>query len=317
MGRFSELRFVFHTWPTLCLCLAFLQFLPIRAEAQQCQWYAANDVNTVYGRADAACRGYIDKNGWNPPGYMYDSTRFWNVNSPISGAGCFLTYKPSEFPNNKPTNLYNAAIQTGCIDTGFCPIDPQNSTYGCGMSGGDIQSVTKSSDDPTRLFHKQQICIARKSCNLHCQMDNCKWMERVIPDFVNPYLSHTGDWPAIEAECQDFRQTMSGIPGGQWIAEQDCFARMGWYHVRTDLQASLNKYGCGTPSDWSLVGDQILSCLKQTSPDNPPAYHAFGERFIQFVRTTARVQCSVSRTLAGKPQNINTDIEGKVCDPKP
>jgi len=194
---------------------------------------------------------------------------------------------------------------------------PENETFGCGKSVADLEAVTKAADDPTRLFHKQQICIARKSCDLRCQMDNCKWMERVIPDFVNPYLSQAGEWPAIEAECHEFRQTMANIPGGKWIADQDCFSRMGWYHVRTDLQASVNKYGCGSDSDWDAVGDELLGCLMQTTPDNPPAYHAFGERFIKFVRTTVRLQCAASRLLAGKPQDINSDIGGQVCDTRP
>ncbi|PKM31124.1 MAG: hypothetical protein CVV07_02890 [Gammaproteobacteria bacterium HGW-Gammaproteobacteria-11] len=142
-------------------------------------------------------------------------------------------------------------------------------------------------------------------------------MERAIPHFVNPYISHDGEWPAIEAECQAFRQTMSGFPGGQWIADQDCFSRMGWYHVRTDLQASLNEYGCGSSGDWGLVGDQILSCLKETTPDSLPAYHAFGENFIKYVRTTVRLQCAGARFIAGNPQDVNDNIRGKVCDLKP
>jgi hypothetical protein len=61
-----------------------------------------------------------------------------------------------------------------------------------------LEAVAKAPDDPTRVFHQTQTCIVRKSCDLRCRMDNCKWMDRVIPHFVGPYLIKSGDWPAKE-----------------------------------------------------------------------------------------------------------------------
>ena len=145
-------------------------------------------------------------------------------------------------------------------------------------------------------------------------MDNCKWMEWVIPDFTVPYLAKAGEWAAREADCQALKQTLSGVPGGSWIADRECFRSMGWYHVRVDLQSSLNKFGCGSDSDWALVGEQIKGCLLETNPNDPAWVQAFGDNFIRFVRTTVSLQCKAARLLQSKPQDINDDLRGKVCD---
>jgi hypothetical protein len=197
---------------------------------------------------------------------------------------------------------------------GPCAPTDVNRTFGCGKTVADLEAVAKAPDDPTRIFHKQQTCIARKSCDLRCRMDNCKWMEWVIPDFTVPYLAKAGEWAAREADCQALKQTLSGVPGGSWIADRECFRSMGWYHVRVDLQSSLNKFGCGSDSDWALVGEQIKGCLLETNPNDPAWVQAFGDNFIRFVRTTVSLQCKAARLLQSKPQDINDDLRGKVCD---
>ncbi len=193
-----------------------------------------------------------------------------------------------------------------------CPAYPENSDYGCGKSIAELEATAKLGIDPTRLFHAQQTCIAKKSCELRCQMDNCQWMERVIPAFVDPYLGGENLWPLVEASCTGFVGMMAnqGITG-KWIADRECFATMGWYHVLVDLKNALTKYGCGSQNDWDLVGQQIVPCLRETQPGYPQLYYEMGGIFVQNARERVRQQCKANRPNG--TLEINTDIAGKTC----
>lgn len=205
-------------------------------------------------------------------------------------------------------------------DTGECsrqPNDclryPDNSGFGCGKSIAELEAEAKGAIDPRRLFHAQQTCIAKKSCQLRCQMDNCQWMDNVIPAFVDPYLGGDGLWPQIEASCAGIVVAMAGLPGvGKWIADRECFSTMGWYHVQVDLRNALTQYGCGSQNDWDLVGEQIVPCLKETQPGYPQIYYEVGGIFVDSARERVRQQCRASRAASGA-LDINTDIAGKVC----
>ncbi len=104
----------------------FVFISPANGQVPACLWYAAADINTHYDSAEAACRGYIAKNGWNPPDYIYHSTEFVDPLDHPRGAYCFLTYGST----GAPTNLYNVgltAVPPQCIESGQQPggaIDP-------------------------------------------------------------------------------------------------------------------------------------------------------------------------------------------------
>lgn len=287
-----------------CLGLLCFTALSQTAGAASCDWYAGNDTATLYSRADAACRGYIAKNGWNPPGYVYHSTKI-SIWGPGSGAQCFLRYMPDQYPSNQPTNLYNAGITAGgCSDPGLCPVYPQNVGFGCGKTVTDIEGVAKAADDPTRIFHMTQTCIARKSCDLRCQMGNCKWMDRVIPDFVNPYLQRTGDWPAVEQACSD--------RGIGWWSDRRCAEAMARNHIFDDLLPALARSGCGSNADWNAVYETIEQC---TSAGLGSRLEQLGSAGVVWVyRNVVRAACQASRTATGLPAEINADLMGQTCD---
>lgn len=190
---------------------------------------------------------------------------------------------------------------------------PESDTFGCGKSVAQLEQAAKPSSDPRHLFHAQQSCIANKSCKLRCEMDNCQWMDEVIPGFVDPYLGGSGRWPAVEASCGDVKNQLGSMLGAKWIVDRECFSSMGWYHVQVDLLGALQRSGCGSQRDWNLVGDQIAPCLKESQPGYPQAYYTMGGIFVHAAREAVRVQCIAKRFIQGLPIDINTDIEGKVC----
>lgn len=240
------------------------------------------------------------------------------------------TYRPDGLspPSSPAPYVRSIAISANCrpgfvvkdYDTGecwrvpsACPGYPENSTFGCGESVAELQATRKSWVDPRRLFHSQQECIARTSCELRCQMDNCQWMDLVIPAFTRPYLDGDGIWPIVETNCGAMQGLLSVVPGGKWIADRECFSTMGWNHVQIDLKAALEAHGCGTQKDWDLVGDQIAPCLLKTDPGYPNQYYEFGGVFVRLARERVRSQCLASRNARGLPIDINSGFGGKVC----
>lgn len=235
--------------------------------------------------------------GLSPPGTPYQYDRNIQLR-----AVCKPGFQVKDYNTGECWRLPNA-----------CSGYPENSEYGCGKSIAELEAEAKGPIDPRRLFHAQQTCIAKKSCQLRCQMDNCKWMDNVIPAFVDPYLGGDGLWPQVEASCAGVVVAMAGLPGvGKWIADRECFSTMGWYHVQVDLRNALTQYGCGSQNDWDLVGDQIVPCLKETQPGYPQVYYEVGGIFVDSARERVRQQCRASRAASGA-LDINTDIAGKVC----
>lgn len=194
---------------------------------------------------------------------------------------------------------------------------PGSSAFGCGKSVADLENSAKGETDPRHLFHAQQTCIAMKSCELRCQMENCRWMDNVIPDFTRPYLDGDGLWPQVEASCDGIRIALLGVTAGKWIADRQCFSTMGWYHVLVDLKGSLTKHGCGSQHDWNLVGQQIVPCLKETQPGYPQSYYRFGGFFVSLARDRVRTTCQERRSSQGLPLDINANISGKLCEVGP
>ncbi|MDL1861322.1 hypothetical protein FBR04_09870 [Betaproteobacteria bacterium PRO7] len=175
----------------------------------------------------------------------------------------------------------------------------ENRSFGCGKTVADLEAVTKTADDPTRVFHQTQTCIARKSCDLRCRMDHCKWMDRVIPDFVNPYLQKAGDWPEIEQRCGAMARM--GAPFNGLL----CASLMAQYHIEKDLTAALTLHGCGSENDWNLVFSTIQAC--------PSSGGKVAEVAVRDLREQARATCLVRRQTAPDPL-IEIPLKGKTCD---
>ncbi|GMV32144.1 MAG: hypothetical protein AMXMBFR59_42690 [Rhodanobacteraceae bacterium] len=196
---------------------------------------------------------------------------------------------------------------------GPCLTYPNNNSFGCGKTVSDLEVVTKAADDPTRVFHQTQTCIARKSCDLRCQMENCKWMDRVIPDFVNPYLKKTGRWPQIEAECRQ----PPALPGeyGIRIRDRMCARAMAKYHIEVDLNQALFTTGCGSDGDWSLVFEMIKQCIADTFNSIPylPGSEIVAGVAVHGYREETRARCQYNRQAVGKPAEIDADLGGKQC----
>ena len=289
---------------------ACLSFGPlVTAQTPACQWYAGSAVNTLYARADAACRGYVY------PGYPPGTWIFHHVQlNSATGGMCWMRYAPNPNPNYPPQNIFNVAVQSGtCENFGLCAVYPENSTFGCGNTVAELEAVVKVPDDPTRIFHQTQTCIARKSCDLRCQMDNCKWMERVIPDFVNPYLQKLGRWPEIEADCRQ----PPALPGyyGIRIRDRMCARAMAKYHIEVDLNAALFRTGCGSDGDWAMVFETIKQCTADTFNSIPylPGSETVAGLAVHSYREETRARCQYNRQAVGKPPEIDSNLGGKQC----
>ncbi|BCD97701.1 hypothetical protein [Marinagarivorans cellulosilyticus] len=179
-------------------------------------------------------------------------------------------------------------------------------TFGCGKSVKEIKSLPKKSPgDPTRLFHENQICIAEKSCDLKCEMENCKWLDLVIPDFIDPYIQKNGSWEQIESDCRD-----SSLDFWGWASEKVCANAMARYHISEDLIAALSKNGCGTDSDWSQVFDVIKSCNRENLSN---LESRFANLAVKMYRNAVRDDCIKSREAQMKPIEIDLGLEGRQC----
>lgn len=191
-----------------------------------------------------------------------------------------------------------------CTGSPSCLWYPDNKATECGRTVDALVKITKSSTDPTRLFHQNQICIARSSCDLRCKMDNCNWLKAVLPDFVKPYLLKQGRWKTIEAECA---RSLG------WLADRRCASAMAAYHIETDLSQALSKSGCGSDRDWQRVFDVINTCTAQTFNNAAETWVASAAVRIQRDRT--RAACTAARTAEGVDVYINTELKGTTCSP--
>lgn len=184
-----------------------------------------------------------------------------------------------------------------------CHVSP---TFGCGKSVEDLKRAPeKAEGDPTSLFHKNQICIAEKSCPLRCSMDNCKWIDMVVPDFIDPYVKKEGEWKTIEDECRN-----SMLIGWEWAARTACGNKMATYHIREDLISSLVKNGCGSDGDWDAIYNVIKQCNKENVGE---AQGLAANILVKIYRNNVRKKCLELRSGAGLPTPIGEGLGGKIC----
>jgi hypothetical protein len=136
-------------------------------------------------------------------------------------------------------------------------------------------------------------------------MENCDWLKKVIPDFVQPYLLKTGKWTEVERDCAK--------AGSGYVSDRRCAERMARTHIRQDLSSALVASGCGSDIDWQKVFLVIEKCTAE----------AFTSRFDRFVassmvsvyRESVRAQCLKARSESGLPTHINDELKGQTCTP--
>lgn len=198
-----------------------------------------------------------------------------------------------------------AAWQTdtgiGCVRTaGECRTYPQDTTTGCNKTTADMYATMPARTDLKYGFHNAQACVSKESCNARCRMDNCKWLEVLLPMHTGFYLRFERLWPTVVAGCDVYRNL-----GGPYSALA-CTAAMGTYHIAADLTDALTQHGCGTQADWDAVFATINLC--------PVAGGQRAQEVIHFMRDEARAVCLSRRRAAGKPDLfIEEPLRGQVC----
>ncbi len=318
--------------PTACLSdnLLISEWTKDLQDTEQCKY---SNIQATGSFGHDAQGNYANRPG--PSGYVYHAPQYrylewdiycigWGTTKPDHRTIQVAKYQTYVCPNGFRGRDGPAPIDQLCeVNRGLpyitlrnpsaCDTQPENASSGCAKSIAELESTQKQDFDPRHLFHEQQTCIAKRSCRLRCEMDNCRWMDKVIPAFVDPYLEGRGLWPIIEAGCASTRALMGSITAGQWIADHECFASMGWYHVRVDLRESLVQHGCGSERDWKLVGDEIGPCLRESSPGHPEAYYMLGNIFIHRYREQVRSLCLFERHAEGLPPYIDDSLSGATC----
>lgn len=139
-------------------------------------------------------------------------------------------------------------------------------------------------------FYRNQTCIAGKACATRSGMDDKEWLNKVVPDFVNPLIQKSGGWNRVMEGCK-FRGMLPGL-GAFW-----CQNEMANYHMQADLQKALNRQGCGTESDWKKVGDAISLCVEKGIKEDWPTSilqeetRDFANDIVQHTRNNVRATC--------------------------
>lgn len=127
------------------------------------------------------------------------------------------------------------------------------SDFQCADAITQLEHVQPPPDDPTYGFVRNQLCIAKASCESPFIKDR-KWLNQVVYDFVTPFTSQQGSWDYIENACR------TG-PGPHWLRNLSCQTAMADYHIGQDLQNALDKDGCGTDPDWLAFEPILHNCI--------------------------------------------------------
>lgn len=181
----------------------------------------------------------------------------------------------------------------------------------CGKTAKDLQATTPGATDPTRVFHKTQTCIAAKSCALRCTLDDCDWLNELVPNFVGRYLAEVDSWPTIKARCRAPRSPFVDAPTQDLV----CATQEGAHHIINDLVPALSTYGCGSDADWDKVYGVLKTCAAEAMAPYFPGAIEISQLSVYALRQGARGLCITNRTLAGLPININPPLKGQVCTP--
>lgn len=196
---------------------------------------------------------------------------------------------------------------TACVP-GTCALYPDDTTTGCNKTTADMYATMPPPDDLRFEFHRNLTCGSETTCAARCRMDNCKWLEAVLPVHTDGYLRQESPWPQMMAECESNRS--AGVP---WY-NIDCTYKIGWHHIHRNLLSTLVQFGCGTDADHNLVFEVAFSersaCM---SGGGTSLRRGLSRRAIYEWRTYVRQQCLEQRQAAGLDPFINDDLRGQTC----
>ncbi len=171
---------------------------------------------------EAACKQYAETWGWHRAPYSYrlegsDPGR-WRCQRFVNGQLDSATYAwvtgrcqqrpaPIRTGSDWAHPNYEIGITPSCrcdfprrIDrstewcTGApsCEHYPYSSMSACGAQVRQLELTGGAVTGPIKTFHNTATCIAQGSCDDRCKMENCNWLNGVVPDFVEPYTSRRG-----------------------------------------------------------------------------------------------------------------------------
>lgn len=142
------------------------------------------------------------------------------------------------------------------------------------------------------MFVVQQDCIGKDSCQSKNAMEDTGWLDKVVPDFISPFVSESSNWPSIRQRCDNAVLTAiaSGHADQAEYLQLMCSADAANYHINEDLLKSLRGNGCGTQADWEKVAQLILDCI-----DKNPKLSGFkgmvAKTSVIFMRDSVRNKC--------------------------
>src|SRR5262249_32012273 len=137
--------------------------------------------------------------------------------------------------------------------TTLCVGNCQQSPTSCSQVVANLKQYPQPPGDPLDSFVQTQTCIAQDACVAKSTLNHPQWLDKLVNDFVNPFLDTGPRWTQLIANCHHT------LPFGyQTEYCQYIFAR---HHIKVDLQNALNQDGCGTDQDWQALANIITSCL--------------------------------------------------------
>lgn len=162
----------------------------------------------------------------------------------------------------------------------------------------EFKKIEKS--NPTYGFYRNQVCIADKACSSKKALDNASWLDDVVYDFITPLVDEEGEWKAKKKEC-------AGLMVAKGLR---CQAIMAKYHIKDDLQTSVNKNGCGTEKDWDQIGTWLKACVDTGVKEDivfgfETAGYSVAALILAWDRSAVRTACIADRKARG------LNVEGK------
>jgi hypothetical protein len=151
-------------------------------------------------------------------------------------------------------------------------------------------------------FARIQACIARKACEDARAgpplIDNPKWIDIVVPNFINRFLGEVGGWEEILERCKNPPvSSLHKLVPSPLISEQWCARIMAEQHIENDLLDALMaagealgdaRAGCGTDNDWGQIFDRIQECIPVGDLFDP---FGFAESEVESRRESVRASC--------------------------
>ena len=155
----------------------------------------------------------------------------------------------------------------------------------------ELKQIPKT--DPTYGFYRNQDCVASKSCADSSKLDSSQWLNNVVNDFIKPLINESGDWKKVKKSCEE-----------PFVSDFECQKLMADYHIKTDLQNSVNKNGCGSEKDWDQLGVPVELCALKGIIDYVgeivalPAF-LIAKSILVSARKSVRDACIVDRQSRG------------------